>query len=278
MNTVKKLIFLFVLLLNYIGMAQTENELSIGKSYTISSKILQEERKYWLYLPDDYNENKSKTYPVVYLLDAKINFHSYTGLQKMLSRGRRGGFIPKMIVVGVVNTNRTRDLTPIKAKNLPEKFRKNKAMLTDSGGGEKFLNFLINELRPEIEKNYRTTNQTTFVGHSFGGLTVLYTLFKHPEYFDNYLAIDPSVWWADGFLLDSAKERLPKIDFSEKRIFFSSSNHQKLEATEDELSSLFEKLQPKNLRWKFKNYPEENHGSVIIPSEYDGLKFLFSTE
>ncbi len=275
MNTVKKIISLFVLLLNYFGMAQIKNELSIGKSYTISSKILQEEREYWLYLPDDYNENESQNYPVVYLLDAKINFHSFTGLQKMLSRGRRGGMIPKMIVIGVVNTNRNRDLTPVKANNLPKKFQKNKTMLQESGGGEEFLKFLIKELRPEIEKNYRVKSTATFVGHSFGALTVLYTLLEHPDYFTNYLAIDPSIWWADKFLLELAKEKLVTTEFFGKSLFFSSSNHQNLSETQEELSPLFKKFQPKHLRWRFKYYPEENHGSVIIPSEYDGLKYLF---
>ena len=228
-----------------------------------------------MYLPEDYHENERQDYPVVYLLDAKINFHSYTGLQKMLSRGRRGGMIPKMIVVAIVNTNRTRDLTPVKATSLPKKFQKNKAMLEESGGGEEFLKFLVNELRPEIEKNYRTSSETSFIGHSFGALTVLYTLMEHPDYFTNYLAIDPSIWWADEFLIDLAEEKLPALDFSGKSLFFTSSNHRKLGASKDKLVPVFQRYQPKNLRWKFKSYPEENHGSVIVPSEFDGLKYLF---
>lgn len=271
----KNLFFVIVLSLSFACKAQTEKELSIGKSYEITSGVLKEEREYYVYLPDDYDIDETKTYPVVYLLDAKINFHSYTGLQQMLSRGRRGGVIPKMIVVGIVNTNRTRDLTPVKAKNLPKKFQKNKKMLEESGGGEEFLKFLMSELRPEIEKKYRTSSPTTFVGHSFGGLTVLYTLLNYPNYFTNYLAIDPSIWWADEFLLGLAEEKLPTTDFLGKRLFFSSANHHHLRETQQELSSLFRKFQPKNLGWEFKNYPEENHGSVIIPSEYDGLKFLF---
>ncbi|MBW2961963.1 alpha/beta hydrolase [Mesonia aestuariivivens] len=271
----KNTLVAFIVLLNFLGNAQTSKEINIGKSYHIYSKILNEEREYYVYLPDDYQENEDKQYPVVYLLDANINFHSYTGLQQMLSRGRRGGFIPKMIVVGIVNTNRNRDLTPVKTKKLPEKFRKNKAMLEDGGGGENFLNFIINELRPELQQKYRTNSSATFVGHSFGGLTIMYTLLKHPEYFDNYLAIDPSIWWDDNYLFKLANSAKDFFQFNNKRLFFSSSKRKPNMMSRSPLENVFNKQSFKGLKWKFKNYPEENHGSVIIPSEYDGLKFLF---
>ena len=69
--------------------------------------------------------------------------------------------MPALIVVGIGNTDRTRDLTPSRAK--VESY-------PTSGGGDKFLEFIQSELIPEIEKRYRTAPYRIFAGHSFGVL------------------------------------------------------------------------------------------------------------
>lgn len=253
-----------------------ENFVVLGTSHTLYSDILKENRTYYIYLPEGYETDTEKDFPVVYLLDAKINFHSYTGVQHMLSRGRNAsGMIPKMIVVGIVNTNRIRDFTPTKAEELPEKFLRNKQLLEDGGGLEEFLSFIKNELRPVIDKTYRTNGTNTLIGHSLGGLTAIYTLLHHPSLFSHYLAIDPSFWWDNHWILKTAQEKLKRLDLSKNKLFFTSANHRNEKNNAISFKRILEESSPIGLLWEYAYYENETHGSVIIPSEYDGLKFLF---
>src|SRR3954463_2953798 len=85
--------------------------ISIGTIDSVHSDILNETRKIWIYTPpsaDDKTTDKVK-YPVLYLLDGDSHFHSVTGLLHQLTMNNN---VPPMIVVAILNTDRTRDLTP----------------------------------------------------------------------------------------------------------------------------------------------------------------------
>lgn len=273
------LYFFFIAVLISSGVSsqnQQGNLLVLGRSHKVYSNILNESRTYYIYLPEGYRDNTEKMYPVVYLLDANINFHSYTGIQHMLSRRRMGrGIVPEMIVVGIVNTNRTRDFTPTRAKKLPEKFKRNNKMLEDGGGLENFLSFIEKELRPIINRTYRNNENNLLIGHSLGGLATVYALIYHHKLFSHYLAIDSSFWWDNEMIFKIAPVKLKKSDFSNTKFFFTSANHDNDMKGAVTLKSILEVVAPKGLLWDYKYYENENHGSVIIPSEYDGLKFLF---
>lgn len=277
---IKKLHFFSICLLTTVIVhAQNYKEeemIEIGTMHTMYSNILKEKRAYYIYLPEGYDNNPKVKFPVVYLLDAEINFHAYTGIQHMLSRARRGhGLVPKMIVVGVVNTNRTRDFTPTKAKELPQRFALNKKMLEDGGGAENFLNFIQNELRPLIQSSYRTTSFNSLIGHSLGGLFTIHVLLNHPSAFNAYLAIDPSFWWDDQIIFSVALEKLKSNDFLNATLYFTSSGNKQSSKKEIDFKQILSENAPKELKWRYNHYKNESHGSVIVPSEYDGLKFLF---
>ena len=114
----------------------------IGHYETIHSSVLSEDRAILVSLPDDY-ETTSKTYPVLYVLDGE-DVHRF--IQSITAITFYSGVrrLPKMIVIGILNTDRTRDLTPRKIAQ-----RKN------SGGGDAFLEFIISELNSYIESKYR---------------------------------------------------------------------------------------------------------------------------
>jgi hypothetical protein len=120
------------------------------------------------------------------------------------------GFIPELIVVGVTwggtNPNadslRARDYTPT-----------NEARLPQSGGADKFLSFMKNELFPFVETNYNADNKNrTLMGCSLGGLFTLYTLLTQPELFSGYAAASPAVGWDREVLYKYEKE------FSSKKL------------------------------------------------------------
>jgi predicted alpha/beta superfamily hydrolase len=58
------------------------------------------------------------------------------------------------------------------------------------------------ELFPLIQRNYSVSDQRTIVGQSLGGLLATEVLFKHPEMFQRYVIVSPSLWWDNESLLD----------------------------------------------------------------------------
>lgn len=289
-----KPIFLFLLcIISQSIFGQKANDLVFGKKDSIYSKILNEKRKIWVYVPEKPKFQKLdtiETYPVVYLLDGYSNFHSVSGMLKRMGHINQGAFFPKMIVVGVLNTNRWRDLTPNKGdKNDP---RLSNDILQNSGGGENFISFIENELIPFVDSKYPTKNYRTFMGHSLGGLTVMNTFIKHNNIFDSYAAIDPSMKWAKEKLLGEIKNKRFGEEFLNKKLFLAIAHSMKREMdtltvqkdkTKEtkhirsilKLNKYLKVKSKDNFDFSSKYYPDDDHSSVAMIAQYDALRFFF---
>jgi predicted alpha/beta superfamily hydrolase len=171
------------------------------QSKQITSSIVSgQEYQLHIMLPGGY-ANSTKTYPVVYLMDSQWDFPLVTALY---GEQYYDGFIPQMIIVGVTwggrspspDSLRARDYTPTNVKGTPQ-----------SGGADKFLSFMKEELFPYIEKNYRADkSDRTLIGCSLGGLFTMYTLFTHPEMFQRYVAASPAFMWDNDVLSQYEKK------------------------------------------------------------------------
>jgi predicted alpha/beta superfamily hydrolase len=258
------------------------NPLIIGIKDSLQSVILKESRSCYIYLPQDYYDKtyQPKQYPVLYLLDGDIHFHSVTGLMQILGSGVYGTYaIPEMIVVAIRNTNRTRDLTPTHSTIMEGK---EQSFLAGSGGGKDFLKFIKSELIPHIESTYRTMPYRVLVGHSFGGITVINALYTMPEIFNAYVAIDPSLWWDDKILLKKARDYFLRTDLKHKSLFLAQAYtlspadtiNDHFESIK-EFATLLESRNYSNIRWKYSYYEDDSHGSVPFIAGYDALRFIF---
>jgi predicted alpha/beta superfamily hydrolase len=288
--------FLSLLLLLCISCrthAQADNKIVIGTIDSIDSKILHEQRKIWVRVPDSYNSNSvylKQRYPVVYLLDGDAHFFSVTGMIQQLSSVNGNTVFPEMIVVGIPNTDRTRDLTPSHVAADPP-FMDSNASKTSGGGGQ-FISFIEKELMPHIDSTYPTEPYKILVGHSFGGLTVMNTLISHPDLFNAYIAIDPSMWWDHGKLLNHAKAILATHDYKKKTLFMGIANTMSpgmdtITVKKDtsgvtkhirailELNKYLRLYDKNGLDYDSKYYKDDTHGSVPLIAEYDGLHFIF---
>lgn len=266
-----------------VGFAQhTIGKITIGNIDTIHSGILNEKRTVWVYVPDGDNTQR---YPVLYLLDAESHFHSAVGIIRQLC-----GVLPDMIIVGITNTNRERDLTPtaVQPGNIV-----NEGDAKTSGGGEAFLQFVQQELMPYIDKTYPTTSYKVFSGHSLGGLSVVNAFIHHPNLFNAYIALDPSLWWDNQKLLKQAQAMLPAAKFDNKTLFVGIANNMppgmdSVAVQQDTLNSntlvtrstlLFvhalNNIGNNGLRFGYKYFPTERHGTVELLGEYDALHFVF---
>ncbi|SDY85033.1 hypothetical protein SAMN05444397_102419 [Flavobacterium aquidurense] len=289
----RKTIFLFIfLILTTFGFAQNKNTIQIGTVDSIFSKVLNENRKVWIHLPKSAQNTGfgKQKYPVVYLLDGDGHFSSVVGMIEELSEVNGNTLCPEMIVVGITNTNRNRDLTPTHSdvdlpfvpKNLSEQ----------SGGGEKFVEFLEKELIPYIDSKYPTAPYKTLIGHSFGGLTAINILTNHSNLFNSYIAIDPSMWWDHQKFLAETQKKLASKNLANVSLFLAAANT--MDAAMDvvkvrkdttvftrhirsilDLNDFLKQNKKSNLNYQYKYYNDDNHGSVPLIATYDGLRFIF---
>ncbi|ALW86051.1 hypothetical protein AUC43_13700 [Hymenobacter sedentarius] len=250
--------------------------------------MLKEQRKVWISVPASASDltHAKQRYPVVFLLDGEDHFVYTSGMIQRQSESPETG-CPEMIVVGIPNTQRTRDLTPSRPTSFegmpPEE-------LKAAGGGENFTAFLEKELIPYIEAHYPASAHRTLIGHSFGGLLVMNTLVHHANLFENYVALDPSMWWDSENLLKQVHEALAQPRFKGRTLFVASANasgqDSVLTAKDPSISGqhgrakwkLREDLarNPGNgLRSAFRYYPTDSHGSVTVPATSDALNYIF---
>ncbi len=250
----------------------------IGHRITLPSQILAEDQQILIHLPDGYGQSSAR-YPVLYLLDGSFHFHHVSGLTRFLSAIGRA---PAMIVVGIDNTDRTRDLTPPTAVDsarwrLP--FSSDSVTLRHptAGGADAFLRFITAELAPFVESSYRAAPFRILAGHSLGGLFVTHALLTQPESFHGYIASSPSLWWNDGAVAASAAERL-KGWTVDGRFYFGSVGDGEAEMIPPlaQLTEAFEGVRPAGLRWWYRVLTNESHTTVSHRSFEEGLVAIFT--
>jgi predicted alpha/beta superfamily hydrolase len=242
------------------AIVQVKNEdIPFEKTIAIFSKILDEERPIYIYLPFGYDSNL-KRYPVLYLTDGSLGaFRYYAGVIQYYNRT----YFPKFIVVGIPNTDRGRDLSPNKWEQIPQ-----------SGGGENFLDFITDELIPLIDGSFRTTDYRLIAGFSAGGHFVLYTLFEKPEYFNAFIAASASNNDHE-YMMKKAREFIVKNTTAEKYLFLPYFEGDFTICTESvpEIVKLLEKNKPEGFQYKVKIY--KGMGHVPPQSLLDGLITIF---
>lgn len=254
-------------------LGQESTDFTIGEIFEMDSKALGEEREYIVSLPASYQGDEfyvEKNYPVLILLDGQRLFHLVSAMIHSMSSGGIEQ-IPEMIVVGVNQINRNQELVPLESDDEQRRI-----------SSKDFRRFIEEELVPEIERKYRTIDCRIIVGHSFGGLFVIESFLESNDY-EGYLAIDPSLWWADEILNLRAKEILQNRDLRPLSIYISQSNNPfdeglvtgRLGKAIQGFKKTLEQTSSRDLRYKFDFFEKEDHFSIPLISLYEGLQYLF---
>ena len=240
--------------------AGDDNKIVIGEKVTFQSKVLDEERTMFVYLPKGYDLTSSG-FPVMYLLDGGWHFHHASGIVQFLSSR---GQMPPMIVVAITNVDRNRDFSPTHTEKIPT-----------SGGAEKFLSFLSDELNPYIEKNYRTQEYNILVGHSFGGTFATYALLNKPELFDAYIAISPFLMYDDNLMVKKAESQL-KSKYDNVQFYMTLGDEPEYVEALNKFSKIIQTKSPEGFEFSYTKMTDENHGSIPHLSIYGGLESIYS--
>jgi predicted alpha/beta superfamily hydrolase len=236
-----------------------------GVRIQFDSKVLDEGKEVFIYLPASYKESASR-YPILYVLDGGDYFEPFAGMMKYLSLFE---LIPEMVVVAVAHGDRLEEFTYTKANEKTGNW-------PTSGGAETFHRFLSDELVPYIDSSYRTHPFRILVGHSLGGLFAVETLSRTPALFQATIALSPSLYWNQFEWLKNAEHFLTKYN-SLKHFLFISGEEKDEEQKRylDKFKTLTEVSAPKGFSYEYRCFPEEDHGSVALPGLFANLKQLF---
>lgn len=164
----------------------------LSNAFNISQ--LQRTRRIWICLPIDYEQQPTKSYPVLYMQDGQNLFDSQTSfsgewgldesMRDLMLAGDYGA-----IIVGIDNGGAER-LNEYSPWNNPA---------YGGGQGDLYALFLKETLKPYIDNNFRTlsnADNTAIGGSSMGGLIALYCFAKYPETFGKAAIFSPAYWFA----------------------------------------------------------------------------------
>ncbi len=205
---------------------------------TIRSQIVGQEFTISVQLPPGYGSDTAASYPALYVTDANRAFPMVANISSVLAFPR--GNFPEIIVVGIGYPIldmadwaawRTRDLTPTSDTSIDKYWNRRLAGMNGrrfdvrSGGASKFLEFIIHELIPFVESNYRVSHSDRgLAGYSYGGLFALYALFAHPETFGRVFAGSPSVEYDNEIIFKQASGFAATGKRLETRVFLSAGS------------------------------------------------------
>lgn len=223
-----------------------------------------------------------RTYPVIYMLDAD---YSFALVRNVVQHFVEREDMPPVILVAIAypgaassretyRMNRTRDYTPVYAPDGGYGAEYQKV----SGGGPKFRAFLARELIPFIENRFPATpDDRTLIGHSYGGLFATYVLLTEPSLFQRYIAVSPSLWYANRTAL-TMEEAAARIGIRPRaRVFFAVGANEN-QIMEDDLAELVRNLRGRGipgLQVIMKVYEGETHNSVFPGAVTRGLLSVF---
>jgi predicted alpha/beta superfamily hydrolase len=236
----------------------------------ITSKIVAgQEYELQIMLPGGF-KNSTKKYPVIYLMDSQWDFPL---LKCLYGEHYFDGFVPELIVVGVtwggINPNpdslRARDYTPTNETRLPQ-----------SGGADKFLSFMKEELFPFIETNYRADNNNrTLMGCSLGGLFTLYTLFTQPELFTGYAAASPAVGWDREVLYKYEKTFAEKKLSKPVRVYMTVGDVERGRSTFERFATQMANRNYTSVTLKSKVLENTGHSGTKSETFGRGMQYVF---
>lgn len=241
---------------------------AIGETFVIPSKVLGEDRVVNVYVPPGY-AGGSERYPVLYMPDGGMN-EDFPHVVGAVDVSIKNAVIRPVIVVGVQNTERRRDLAP------PTTLDEEQQIAPHAGGADAFRRFLRDELKPWVAARYRVTEESGIIGESLAGLFVMDTLLAEPSLFDAYIAVDPSVFWNQGAVVKAAQARFADWKEAPKVLFIATADY---EETQDGVAAILAAIHdhgPLALTVHHVPMPDEHHSTIFPFAALRGIRMLFA--
>ena len=173
-------------------------------------------RPIYLYLPPGYEQNPTKRYPVLYMHDganlfdsAMINANGTWDVDGTADKEIAAGRVRPFLVVGVPNTKDRMD----EYTHVQDTFTMGGQTITTGGKGAAYLDFLVKELKPQVDARYRTLPgkaNTAVLGSSLGGLVSYQAGLLHHAVFKYVGGMSSTFGWGEFGLKNPTMESLYK--------------------------------------------------------------------
>jgi predicted alpha/beta superfamily hydrolase len=228
-------------------------------------------------LPLEYSNSAAKRYPVVVMLDA--NFH-FPMLAASVRQYEKGGLLPPIILVGVgYKSFKAMDSLRVRDYLYPAPLPSDE--MKAPGGGERFRQFIVQELLPSIDSTYRTTTDNrALLGHSFGGYFALYTLLTQAKNktheFKNFVAASSPIWYNNYYLNQLPTQLLSSTGKDSTNVFLSVGELENPQWDVKPNKELADKLKAiKTLKVKGTSYSQLGHMDTGQLSFLKGLQEFY---
>lgn len=265
---------------------------------SFSSTYIDQEFKIYVALPFGYQTSTDR-YPTLYISDANGIFGLVTETVRSLQFINE---VPELVIVGIgypvddfrqALGFRTRDLTPTKDDDWIIEVKtvtQGDFTIAGSGGADNFLDFIDRELKPFIDANYRIdSDDSTILGHSFGGLFGLYALLRAPDTFQRYVISSPSIWWDPNAVFEMEENYANKHSDLLAKVFISAGTLEEsmLVPVRGVPARFVTNIQAMSTRLQSRGYPNlsltqhvfdgENHFSGPPGAISKGMRVIFSS-
>lgn len=263
--------FLCVLLAGgWMDAAAAQEPVPPHESFTLHSAALGETRRINVYTPPGYAAGDAP-YPVLYMPDGGVQ-EDFPHVAGTVDAGIRAGELRAMIVVGIENTERRRDMTG------PTEVEEDRRIAPRVGGSAAFRRFIAHELILEVRRRYRVTDEAAIIGESLAGLFIVETFFLQPELFDAYIALSPSLWWNAEELVRRAPERLAAWPDVPAALYLSSADEENIAPAAARLDEVLRGHPAAGLRWRYRPRPDLTHATIYRAAAPGVLRELFPAE
>ena len=249
--------------------AQYNDTIPVHDNFTIESNLLEETRVINVWTPPNYKTN-NEALPVMYMPDGGVVQEDFPHIANTIAKLVESKEIAPMILVGIENIDRRKDLSGFSEVKEDEQY----CPLTD--GAKTFRAFITDELMPEINKRYKTTNKKGIIGESLAGLFVIETFFVDPNIFDFYIAMDPSLWWNNHYLERNAKKYLENEPSKTTKLWFAGSDAKDISTHTNSLAKTLRKSASSKLIWKYSDEPNEQHNTIFRATKEKALIWILN--
>jgi len=232
------------------------------KTISFTSGKLQEKRELYVSLPASYEKNPTKQYPLLILLDGDYLLNPFIGT---LTYGAHWDDLPEVIIVGIgqgKKNQRSVDCGLDEVTGIPD------------GKSVDFFDFISLELIPTLESDYRTTDFKIIAGHDLTAAFSNFFLYKENPLFDAYICLSPE-------LPVNMENVLPEILASTKKPLYyylstADGDDKKMQERIKDFDAKIQTIKNPNLNYKFENFKEASHFSLVLHSIPTALYQIFA--